>query len=108
MRALLVLVAALVLPGTAVAADADAKGQFRYVYSTDLGDVETGSLRDPEIGTCLAFPGLGDERLARSTRNQTDATAIVYREDDCQGDYYVLEPREKRIHDSDARSVRFV
>ncbi|HEY8985481.1 MAG TPA: hypothetical protein VIU15_38660 [Streptomyces sp.] len=72
-----------------------ATGQFFYVYSGLDGSPQVAALTDPRSGECVTLPEVADPGAsspARSPRNRTDATAVVFTNPDCTGDYYVLNP----------------
>ncbi|MCO1579013.1 hypothetical protein M8C13_25010 [Crossiella sp. SN42] len=81
----------LVLPGTAFA-DND---KFTYRYLDEDGDVAVSSLIDPPSGECIAIPEVADaeDAYAFRPRNDTDSTAVVFKDDNCGSDsYFSLRP----------------
>ncbi|MEU2390988.1 hypothetical protein [Streptomyces sp. NPDC007369] len=81
----------LTIPTSAIAAE----GEFRYVYSGPDGSPQVGILENPVSGECFTLPEVADPGAsspAHSPRNRTDATAVVFTEPDCEGDWFSLRP----------------
>jgi hypothetical protein len=78
--------AALSFPVSAHAAD----GPFFYGWGTG----QHGALEDPPSGVCITLPEVADESVppAHSPSNWTNATATVFTDADCTGDYFTLRP----------------
>ncbi|MFB6618808.1 hypothetical protein ACFCV9_32080 [Streptomyces sp. NPDC056367] len=86
------LVLGLTHPASPAAA---ATGEFRYTYSGLDGRPQTAELPDPADGECITLPEVADPASsspAHSPRNRTDATATVFTEPDCTGDWFTLRP----------------
>lgn len=78
-------------PGSASAAT----GQFRYTYVTDEGYEAVGFMNNPPSEECINLPFVGsnDLRPGYAPKNRTDATAVVFRDADCEGDaWFSLRP----------------
>lgn len=81
----------LTTPGLSSAA----AGGFSYRYFDAYGVAHEGLLADPPSRTCITLPEVADPYFslpADSPRNRTDATAVVFTEPDCEGDYFSLRP----------------
>jgi hypothetical protein len=95
----------------AVAAPASAAtGRFTYSYKTTGGYEVNGFLTNPQSRGCVNLPmaGSGGRSAAYSPRNLTDATAVVFREADCDGDdFYSLGPGASGSERLQVRSVLF-
>jgi hypothetical protein len=79
------------LPGSAHAAS----GEFIYSYRDVHGNVQRAALVDPASRECHTLAEVADPELtepAFSPRNRTDASATVFTEPDCRGDYFTLRP----------------
>ena len=85
--------AAVLIVATPTSASA-AGGEFRYQYADQSGATQTGRLIDPPSRECITLPEVADYGTspADSPRNDTDATAVVFTNDDCTGDWYALRP----------------
>ncbi|WP_181770548.1 hypothetical protein [Amycolatopsis pittospori] len=95
----------LTLPGTASASE----GEFTYRYFDADGEIQIGALIDPPSGECIEIPEIADWDVdAFRPRNDTDSRAVVFRGNDCDGDYFSLRPFGGRGSDRLAlRSVIF-
>jgi hypothetical protein len=85
-------------------------GEFRYTYHDQAGLAREARLVDPPSRECITLPEVADEAVppADSPRNDTDATATVFTNDDCSGDYFSLRPFGGRASDRlKLRSVVF-
>ncbi|WP_151771009.1 hypothetical protein [Streptomyces abyssomicinicus] len=93
------------VPGPASAA----AGQFRYTYTTTEGYDAVGFLNNPPSGECVNLQGPAAEpgSPSRAPSNQTDATATVFLDSDCQGATYTLRPGARASERLLLRSVRF-
>jgi len=83
----------LVLAAPAIA-DA-ATGDFGYRFVDSYGITQLSTLENPPSRACITLPEVADaadSTPADSPRNGTDATAVVFTEPDCQGDYFSLRP----------------
>ncbi|MEV0438043.1 hypothetical protein AB0I84_16790 [Streptomyces spectabilis] len=72
-----------------------AVGEFQYTYIGIDGTPRIAVLADPESGQCHTLPEVADpdsSSPAHSPRNRTDATATVFTEPDCEGDWFSLRP----------------
>jgi hypothetical protein len=81
----------LAVPGSASAAE----GDFTYTYVTAGGDMGTVTLNDPASEECITLPEAAIEYTqppAHSPKNRTDATAVVFTNADCSGDWFPLGP----------------
>ncbi|MGO1052515.1 hypothetical protein [Crossiella sp. CA198] len=80
----------LALPGTASAA----VGDFTYRYYDENEELQVGSLVDPPSGECIEIPEIADWDVdAFRPRNDTDSTAVVFTDDNCESDrYFSLRP----------------
>jgi len=81
----------LTVPGSASAAN----GTFRYTYVDETGMDQTGTLHDPSSGECVVIPEAEIEYFqesAHSPKNRTDATAVVFTNADCTGEWFSLKP----------------
>ncbi|MBR7839652.1 hypothetical protein KDL01_40750 [Actinospica durhamensis] len=79
------------LPGMASAAS----GGFSYHFVDADGIAQESVLLDPPSRECITLPEVADADTtlpADSPRNRTDATAIVFTEPGCAGDYFSLRP----------------
>jgi len=98
---------ALVLsaPGPALAAD----GEFRYTYLGEDGVARVGLLTDPESRQCVNLPEAESDEPAPAyaPKNRTTATATVFTDVDCDGDYYSLRPGGSASDRLKLRSVVF-
>lgn len=59
------------------------------------GSPRTATLDDPASGECHTLPEVANPAAsspAHSPRNRTDATAVVFTEPDCEGDWFSLRP----------------
>ena len=81
----------LTVPGSASAAN----GSFRYTYVDKTGEEQTGTLHHPSSEECITIPEAAIEYVqdsAHSPKNRTDATAVVFTNADCTGDWFSLKP----------------
>ncbi|MFJ8012208.1 hypothetical protein [Streptomyces sp. NPDC096339] len=81
----------LTLPTSASAAT----GQFQYTVVGLDGSPLRVVLENPPGGECITLPEVADpssSEPAHSPRNRTTATATVFTEPDCEGDYFTLRP----------------
>ncbi|KJK59180.1 hypothetical protein [Saccharothrix sp. ST-888] len=95
----------LTLPTSASAA----QGEFTYRFIGLDGAPQTGRLLDPESRECINLPEVADpdsSEPADSPRNRTDATATVFKDPDCEGDYFTLRPLTG--HGSERLKIRSV
>ncbi|MEV6579104.1 hypothetical protein AB0M92_13235 [Streptomyces sp. NPDC051582] len=72
-----------------------AVGEFEYAYVGLDGATHHARLLDPAGGECHTLPEVADpgaSEPAHSPRNRTTATATVFTEPDCEGDYFTLRP----------------
>jgi hypothetical protein len=103
-------VGAAVLVMTVPTSASAAGGEFRYTYHDQAGLAREARLVDPPSRECITLPEVADEAVppADSPRNDTDATATVFTNDDCSGDYFSLRPFGGRASDRlKLRSVVF-
>jgi len=86
-------------------------GDFSYRFVDSYGIVQVSTLTDPPSRECITLPEVADPGTstpADSPRNGTNATAVVFTEPDCQGDYFSLRPVTGRAGDRlKLRSVLF-
>lgn len=85
---------AVLVLATSTVAEA-AGGAFTYRYTGTDGTPQLGMLVDPASRDCVTLPEVADVSTtlpADSPRNYTDATATVFTEPDCEGDYFTLRP----------------
>ncbi|MFE9839081.1 hypothetical protein ACFYP4_28670 [Streptomyces sp. NPDC005551] len=104
------LLGAALLVTLASAPASAATGQFRYDYVTAEGYQATGFLNSPPSEQCLDLPGVGQDnpQPAHSPKNRTDATATVFAEAGCQGNYFTLRPHTGGVSERlKVRSVVF-
>ncbi|MFE4970849.1 hypothetical protein ACFRAR_01880 [Kitasatospora sp. NPDC056651] len=85
-----------------VSADA-AQGKFGYKY----GPGATGALFNPPSGRCIDIPEATAAEPAFAPENITRSTATVFKDFDCDGEYYVLNPDKKASDRLKLRSVVF-
>ncbi|MFF7244934.1 hypothetical protein ACFZBU_13670 [Embleya sp. NPDC008237] len=86
---------ALVLVVTLPTSAGAATGEFSYKYTGLNGQAQEARLSDPPGRECITLPEVADpdaSNPAHSPRNDTDATATVFTDVDCDGDYYTLRP----------------
>ncbi|MEV7542571.1 hypothetical protein [Streptomyces sp. NPDC089915] len=72
-----------------------ATGVFEYAYHGPNGGTQHADLIDPAGAECHNIPEAADPSAsepAHSPRNRTTATATVFTEPDCEGDYFSLRP----------------
>lgn len=72
-----------------------ATGGFTYRFVDSYGIIQESTLDNPPSRECITLPEVADPDMsapADSPRNATDATAVVFTEPDCQGDYFSLRP----------------
>lgn len=70
-------------------------GDFGYRFVDSYGIVQVSTLNDPPSRECITLPEVADASTstpADSPRNGTNATAVVFAEPDCGGDYFSLRP----------------
>ncbi|MFF9981332.1 hypothetical protein [Streptomyces erythrochromogenes] len=73
-----------------------ATGEFQYTVTGLDGRPLRVVIEDPVGEECITLPEVADPGAstpAHSPRNRTDATATVFTEPDCEGDYFTLRPR---------------
>lgn len=81
--------------GSASAAD----GEFLYQYQHD-GGIDSGALVDPPSRECVNLPEVEETPYyASRVQNSTYSTVTVFKDQDCEGDYYSLRPRGKVTSD---------
>ncbi|MFJ8165990.1 hypothetical protein ACIRBY_34440 [Streptomyces sp. NPDC096136] len=81
----------LTIPTSASAA----VGEFQYTYVGLDGKPHITFLLDPAGAECHTLPEVADPAASEpafSPRNRTTATATVFTEPDCEGDYFSLRP----------------
>ncbi|MFJ6569013.1 hypothetical protein ACIQNU_16455 [Streptomyces sp. NPDC091292] len=85
-----------------------AEGRFTYVYNDPSGAPHLGGLVDPPSGVCITLREVEHPWTtpAHSPRNDTDATAVVFSEANCEGDHFSLRPHGG--HASERLKVRSV
>ncbi|MFD7030212.1 hypothetical protein ACFWAR_19435 [Streptomyces sp. NPDC059917] len=79
----------LAVPSSASAAT----GLFEYSYVGLDGRTHHRTLLDPDSGECITIAEAADpnsQQPAHSPHNRTTATATVFTEPDCSGDYFTL------------------
>ncbi|MFJ4921357.1 hypothetical protein [Streptomyces sp. NPDC088725] len=93
------------LPGSASAAE----GRFEYVYTDHHHHEQIAVLAHPAGRECIPLPGADKwhERPAHSPRNRTNASATVFKNADCTGEYYTLRPGGSAGKGLEMRSVIF-
>jgi hypothetical protein len=72
-----------------------ATGDFGYRFVDSYGITQMSTLTDPPSRECITLPEVADPDTsapADTPRNGTNATAVVFTEPDCQGDYFSLRP----------------
>ncbi|MFK0237174.1 hypothetical protein [Streptomyces vinaceus] len=70
-------------------------GEFQYTYVGLDGSPKIGIMLDPAGQECITLPEVADPNAsepAHSPRNRTTATATVFTEPECEGDYFTLRP----------------
>ncbi|MFE4515352.1 hypothetical protein ACFRMQ_14315 [Kitasatospora sp. NPDC056783] len=80
-----------------------AEGEFRSKY----GFGSTSGLFNPPSGRCIDIPEATAEQPAFAPENITRSTATVYKDFDCNGESYVLDPGKKASDRLKLRSVVF-
>ncbi|MEU9256253.1 hypothetical protein AB0D66_31090 [Streptomyces sp. NPDC048270] len=96
----------LSLPASALAAS----GDFHYKYRDADGVEQTGTLHDPEGGTCINLDEVGSDDVEPgfAPHNQTDSWVTVFVGADCDGPDWLLRPNGRPATDRLlVRSVRF-
>ncbi|MFI1385600.1 hypothetical protein [Embleya sp. NPDC020886] len=89
------VVGALTLVVTLPTSAGAATGEFSYKYTGLNGQPQEARLFDPPGRECIDLPEVADpgsSSPAHSPRNDTDATAGVFTEPGCKGDYFSLRP----------------
>jgi hypothetical protein len=79
----------LAVPGSALGAT----GHFQY----EVGPGIARALSNPPSRDCINLPGATEEDPAFSPWNDTDATAVVFLDEDCHGDTFYVMPPGKRL-----------
>jgi hypothetical protein len=72
-----------------------ATGGFTYRFVDSYGITQESTLDNPPSRECITLPEVADadgSAPADTPRNATNATAVVFSEPDCQGDYFSLRP----------------
>ncbi|MFC8981093.1 hypothetical protein ACFU3J_35190 [Streptomyces sp. NPDC057411] len=72
-----------------------ALGEFQYTYVGTDGNTHFRILLDPDSRECITLPEVADPATtapAYSPRNRTAATATVFTEPGCDGDFFSLRP----------------
>ncbi|MER6105933.1 hypothetical protein ABT115_27460 [Streptomyces sp. NPDC001832] len=72
-----------------------ASGEFSYRYTALDGSPQVGFLFDPPSRVCITLPEVADpssSNPAHTPWNLTDASATVFTDVDCEGDYFTLRP----------------
>ncbi|KIF01940.1 hypothetical protein PL81_32760 [Streptomyces sp. RSD-27] len=72
-----------------------AVGEFQYTYVGLDGQPHLRILLDPQSRECITLPEVADPAAsepAYSPRNRTAATATVFTEPECEGDFFSLRP----------------
>ncbi|MFE1790441.1 hypothetical protein ACFW7J_18940 [Streptomyces sp. NPDC059525] len=70
-------------------------GEFQYSYVGLDGKTHIHALIDPESRECITLPEVADPNASEpafSPRNRTNATATVFTEAECEGDFFSLRP----------------
>ncbi|MFJ3881302.1 hypothetical protein ACIPW5_28120 [Streptomyces sp. NPDC090077] len=86
---------AVTLLVTVPSSSSAATGIFEYAYVAPDGTTKWAKMDDPAGGECENFPEAADPNAsepAHSPRNRTTASATVFTETDCEGDWFVLKP----------------
>ncbi|MGE7390110.1 hypothetical protein ACQKM2_31985 [Streptomyces sp. NPDC004126] len=94
-QAAVAVLGAVTLLVTVPSSASAAQGVFEYAYVGTDGATHWAHLDDPAGGECANFPEAADPDAtepAHSPRNRTSATATVFTEPDCQGDWFALRP----------------
>ncbi|AZM88361.1 MULTISPECIES: hypothetical protein [Streptomyces] len=72
-----------------------AVGEFQYTFIGLDGRPHIRILLEPESRECITLPEVADPNAsepAHSPRNRTNATATVFTEPECEGDFFSLRP----------------
>lgn len=101
-------VGALALVITLPTSAGAAEGDFTYQHYDQAGIAQTSGLMDPQSRECITLPEVEDARSApaHSPRNNTNATATVFADADCEGAHFSLRPNGG--HASERLKVRSV
>ncbi|MCF3183101.1 hypothetical protein IPZ70_24620 [Streptomyces polychromogenes] len=94
-RAAVAALGALSLVLTIPTSASAAVGEFEYSYIGLDGTTKHAFLLDPAGAECHTLPEVADPNASQpafSPRNRTTATATVFTEPDCEGDYFSLRP----------------
>ncbi|MFD7029208.1 hypothetical protein ACFWAR_14360 [Streptomyces sp. NPDC059917] len=94
------------LPASPAAA---ADGAFSYTYVGPGGISLRHHLTNPESGECIIIPEtVGNNFPALAPNNDTNATATVFHDTNCEGDvFYVMNPGRHLSRRLELRSVIF-
>ncbi len=94
-RAAVAAFGAFTLLLTAPTSASAATGEFQYTVAGLDGRPLRVVLDDPPSEECITLPEVADPGAsapAHSPRNRTNATATVFTEPDCSGDWFTLRP----------------
>ncbi|MBW5486741.1 hypothetical protein [Streptomyces bambusae] len=94
-RATLAAFGALTLVLTLPTSASAAFGEFQYTYTGLDGSPQVAVIEDPAGEECITLPEVADPGAsspAHSPRNRTSATATVFTEPGCEGDWFTLRP----------------
>lgn len=96
---------ALTLPGSSYAYGES----FVYHYSNGDYRVQQSQLADPPSATCINLPEVEYKpgTYAFGPQNDTDSTVTVFRDENCDGEFYTLKPGGKASNRLLMKSVVF-
>ncbi|MEV6909891.1 hypothetical protein [Amycolatopsis sp. NPDC051071] len=109
-KTLLALISAVGLVAAVPAIATASEGEFTYHYYDEDGEIQRGELEDPPSGVCVNIPEVIDfyDTYAFRPHNNTDSSATVFRNGNCDGDaYYTLRPGGRASDRLLLRSVVF-